>query len=115
MQSLLNILKINELRKGVSQKTGRPYEMQDAECLLLKDDGSVDQVGVLQIPRDLLGSVQPGIFIGSFALRPDMASRRIQAVLTGLQPYSLPAGARATTSPPVAAPGVTSTPPKAST
>lgn len=87
MQSIIQILKVNDLRKGTSQKTGRPYEMQDAECLLLKDTGEVHQVGVLQIPRELLGTVTPGHFIGTFALRPDMASRRINAVLTGLQPY----------------------------
>ena len=38
--------------------------------------------------------VQPGIFLGSFALRPDTSregQRRIQAVLTGLQPYTVKA------------------------
>jgi len=87
MQSILQILKINDAREGVSQKNGKPYRMQDAECLLLKDTGEVDQVGVLQIPRDLLGTVNPGVYLGSFALRPNMASRRIEAQLTGLQPY----------------------------
>ena len=86
MQSILRILKVNEERTGV--KEGRPWSMQDAEVLLLKDTGEVDQVGVLQIPKDLRGKVVPGDFIGSFALRPDMASRRVMAVLVGLQPYS---------------------------
>jgi hypothetical protein len=89
MQSILQILKVNELRKGVSKTTGRPYERQDAECVILKDTGEVDQVGVLQIPRDLLEKVVPGVYLGAFALRPDLASRRINAVLTGLQPYSV--------------------------
>ena len=89
MQSIIRILKLNDLKKGISAKTGRPYEMQDAECLLLKDTGEVDQVGVLQIPKDLRGELKEGDYIGTFALRPDMASRRINAVLTGLQPYSV--------------------------
>lgn len=89
MQSILQILKLNEVREGVSQKNGKPYRMQDAECLILKDTGEVDQVGVLQIPRDLLGTVNPGVYLGSFALRPNMASRRIEAQLTGLQPYNV--------------------------
>ena len=89
MQSILQILKVNELRTGNNKTTGKPYEMQDAECLILNDDGSVDQVGVLQVPKDLRGKVTPGTYLGSFALRPDMASRRINAVLTGLQPYSV--------------------------
>ena len=89
MQSILQVLKVNEVRKGISTKTQRPYEMQDAECLLLKETGEVDQVGVLQIPRDLLGKVVPGVYLGSFALRPNMASRRLEAQLTGLQPYAV--------------------------
>lgn len=89
MQSILRILKVNEARSGVSSKTGKPYEMQDAECLLLKDTGEVDQVGVLQIPKALMGTVTVGDFIGTFCLRPDMASRRINAVLVGLTPYAV--------------------------
>lgn len=93
MHSILQILKLNEPRSG--EKNGRKWEMQDAECIILKDDGSVDQVGVLMIPKDLMGKVQPGVFLGAFALRADTSregQRRINAVLTGLQPYSKPAG-----------------------
>lgn len=89
MQSILRILKLNEPKKGISAKTGRPYDMQDAECLILKDTGEIDQVGVLDIPRDLRDKVVPGDFIGTFALKPDMASRKIKAILTGLQPYGV--------------------------
>ncbi|MCH8180605.1 MAG: hypothetical protein IIA02_12605 [Proteobacteria bacterium] len=91
MQSILQILKLNDVREGISSKTGKPYRMQDAECLLLKDTGEVDQVGVLQIPRDLFGTVNPGVYLGTFALRPNMASRRIEAHLTGLTPYTVKA------------------------
>lgn len=87
MQSILQILKVNEARTGV--KDGRTWEMQDAECLLLKDTGEVDQVGVLQLPKELRGKVVPGVFLGQFSLRPNMASRKIEAVLTGLQPYAV--------------------------
>lgn len=88
MRSIIQILKVNEMKKGVSRKTGNPYEMQDAECLILNDDGSVDQVGVLPLPKDLREKVLPGTYVGSFAMRPDMQTRRIGAVLTGLQPYT---------------------------
>ena len=87
MQSILRILKVNEERTGT--KEGRAWSMQDAECCLLKDTGEIDQVGVLQIPRDLRGKVAPGDYIGTFALRADMAARRIQAVLVGLTPYAV--------------------------
>ena len=86
MQSILQILKLNDPRSG--EKNGRAWTMQDAECLILKEDGSCDQVGVLMIPKDLMGKVSPGVFLGSFALRADTSregQRRIQAVLTGLQ------------------------------
>ena len=87
MQSILRILKVNEPRSGV--KDGRPWTMQDAECLLLKDTGEVDQVGVLQIPKSLQGTVTVGDYIGSFALRANMASRKLEAQLTGLQAYAV--------------------------
>lgn len=103
MQSILQILKLNEARKGIGKVSGQPYEMQDAECLILTEDGEVDQVGVLMIPKALMGKVQPGVFMGSFALRANTSEkgqRRIEAVLTGLTPIPRPAKA------PVAAPAV---------
>lgn len=89
MHSILQILKLNEVRSGTSSKTGKPYRMQDAECLILKDTGEVDQVGVLQIPRDLIENIAPGVYLGSFVLRPNLASRRIEAQLSGLVPYAV--------------------------
>jgi len=93
MQSILQIIKVNETKSGV--KDGRPWEIQDAECILLNEDGTPSQVGVLSLPKDLRGQVKPGTYLGSFALRADLRSRRIEAVLTGLQPYGVrkPAGA----------------------
>lgn len=93
MQSILQILKVNEARAG--SKEGRAWQMQDAECLLLKETGEVDQVGVLMLPKDLQSApgqppkVVPGVYLGAFVLRPNMASRRIEAQLTGLQPYAV--------------------------
>jgi hypothetical protein len=90
MQSVLQIIKVNEARSGNSKVSGKPYTMQDCECLLLDAaTGAVDQVGVLMLPRDLTGKVVPGVYIGSFALKADMQTRKIGAVLTGLQPYTV--------------------------
>lgn len=89
MNSFLQILKLNEARSGV--KNDRKWEMQDAECIIFAEDGSVDQVGVLMIPKDLMGKVQPGTYSGSFALRANTSregQRRIEAVLTGLVPVT---------------------------
>lgn len=84
MQALIQILVVNDLKSGTSAKTGNKYEIQDAECVLLNDDGTPSQIGVLSIPKALRGAVKPGIYTGSFALRPDLQTRRIEAVLTGL-------------------------------
>lgn len=84
MHALIQVLKVNEERTGV--KDGRPWAMQDAECLLLTDAGEVDQVGVLRIPRELRGKVERGLYTCGFALRADMASRRIEAVMVSLVP-----------------------------
>lgn len=102
--SILKIIKINELRKG--SKDGREWAMQDAECILLDDNGEEQQVGVLMLPKHLRGDAAPGrgIYLGSFALQAGMRDRRIEAVLTGLQPYSVPS-AKGTPAPaPAAAP-----------
>ena len=90
MQSILQILKLNEAREGVAKISGKPYKMQDAECLILNDDGTPAEVGVLMIPKELDGLVKPGTYIGSFALRANKSregQRRIESVLVGLQPY----------------------------
>lgn len=98
MKSILQILKINDPRSGTSigfDGKPRAWESQDAECLLLTEEGVVDQVGVLRLPNDLRGTITPGIYMGSFALRPDVKTRKIGAVLVGLTPYSIKPAAKA--------------------
>lgn len=92
MQSLIQIIKVNELRSGT--KDGRGWAMQDAECILLTENGEPDQVGVLQLPKHLMGDgkvnkVEKGTYLGTFALAAGMRDRRIEARLTGLQPYDV--------------------------
>lgn len=84
MQALIQIIKVNELRTG--NKDGRQWEMQDAECLLLNDDGSPASVGVLSLPKTLRGANAPrvGTYTGSFSLQAGLRDRRIEAVLVGL-------------------------------
>lgn len=87
MNSFLQILKLNDVRSGV--KNERPWQMQDAECVIFSETGEVDQVGVLMIPKELMGAVTPGTYSGRFAMRANTSregQRRIEAVLTGLTP-----------------------------
>jgi hypothetical protein len=89
MNVFLQILKINPIREGVGKQSGNAYRMQDAECLILDDQGNVDQVGVLMLSKDQVGKTDPGIYLGSFAMRASNAKdggRKIEAVLTGLMP-----------------------------
>lgn len=87
--STVQILKIDEVVKGISTKTQKPWERHTAQCMTLTDDGVIDKVGVLEIPKALQGQVQPGIYRASFALAVrDWGDRRglIEAQLTGLLP-----------------------------
>lgn len=93
MQSQIQIFKLDEVKKGTSKKTGNPYEIHSAQAALIDSAGNVDTVGVLDIPPDLRGKVTPGLYTGSFAMKTNFSSGRIEAVLTGLTP--LPRSARA--------------------
>lgn len=88
MHALIQIIKVNEAKSGT--KDGRAWEIQDAECILLNDQFMPDQVGVLTLPKELRGKVGPGTYTGSFTLRPDLRTRRIEAVLVGLTPAPRP-------------------------
>ena len=90
LTSIIQILKVNEKRSG--NKNGRDWSMQDCECALLADTGELEQVGVLQLPKDMMGDAAPkaGVYVGAFALRAGMQDRKIVAVLTALTPYVVP-------------------------
>lgn len=84
--AFIQIIKVNEARSGT--KDGRAWSMQDCECLLLNDKGEPEQVGVLSLPKEMMGdkAPKPGHYTGSFALRSGLRDRRIEAVLTALVP-----------------------------
>lgn len=88
MRSVIQIIKVNEARSG--SKNGRDWKMQDAECILFSEDGSVDAVGVLMLPKDLHEKAQVGTYEATFRLRPNMASRRIEAQIVTLVPVAKP-------------------------
>lgn len=89
LTSIIQILKVNEKRTG--NKNGRDWAMQDAECALLNDTGELEQVGGLELPKELMGDAapKPGVYLASFALRAGMRDRKIVAVLTALTPYTV--------------------------
>lgn len=87
--STIQILKINPVASGVSAKTGKPWERHTAEAMLLNDDGSIEVVGKLNIPKDLRGSIKEGIYRASFSFYvPGMGDSKgeISTTLVGLMP-----------------------------
>lgn len=88
MQSILEILVVN-VKSGTSKKTGQPYSIPEAQCILRNDDNSVAAVGVLIIPKALEDAAKPGLYTGSFALQAEAFGAdqgRIVARLVGLTP-----------------------------
>lgn len=88
MNSFLQILVVNELKKGVSKKTNSPYEIQDCECVMLDDAGKPSKVGVLLLNKTMMGDHAPipGVYTGTFQMVSDMMTRRLSAQLVGLTP-----------------------------
>lgn len=87
--STIQILKMNEVDRGVSSKTGKPWERHTAECVLLADDGSIECVGKLNIPEPLRSIAQVGIFRAGFTLHvPTFGDQQgqITSRLVGLTP-----------------------------
>lgn len=90
--SILQIILTNPIREGVGKQSGNPYRMQDCECIILNEDGTPREVGVLMLGKELVGNVTRGTYLGQFALRANKSEkgqRRIEAVITGLQPYAV--------------------------
>ena len=83
--SIIEILKLGETRTGVG-KTGKPWAMQEAECILRDQEGQVTQVGVLDVPRDLIDNLRPGVYTASFTLNAHYQPRKIGAQLVALTP-----------------------------
>lgn len=89
MPSILQVLKVSEVRKGVGAASNKPYEIQDADCILINDDGTPNAVGTWMVSRDLTGKLQPGTYTATFSLAVGQGKDnrgRIGAVITGLTP-----------------------------
>lgn len=76
---------------------GRKYQVQEAECVMLNDDGSPQGVAVLRLADDMRGekAPKPGLFTAAFTLRANPKDRRLEARLAGLTPFEAPRRAAA--------------------
>lgn len=90
MQSIIQVLKVNDVRDGKSGD--RTWQSQDCEAVTRDDQGGYGQVGRLRLPKDLIGRVSPGLFMATFAMARDESKEgggRLEARMVGLQPYTL--------------------------
>ena len=58
--------------------------MQEAECILLDDAGQVSQVGVLDVPKEMIGLIAPGNYTATFSMVAHYQTRKIESRLTAL-------------------------------
>ena len=87
--SKLQILVVNEVR-DVPTKAGGTFQVQDAETVILGDDGNPVVVGPLGIPRDLIGKVLPGLYDGTFKWERNYKTGRLENVLVSLAGVTSP-------------------------
>lgn len=87
--SIIQILVLETRDTGFKDKvTGEAVMRSDARCILFNDDGSVNTVGRLRVPKPLVPVAKVGTFRGGFAMQvPDWGDNKgdIVAVLTHLQ------------------------------
>jgi len=97
----LRVIKVNEVREGVSSVTRKAYRMQDASCIVLDEQGQIVTVGLFMIPKDMTGLLQPGDYACTFGLAVDREGK-INARISALSPVKIENG-RVTMVPPAKA------------
>ena len=87
--SKIQILKVGQVQDKSYE--GRSYQIQEAECVMLNDDGSVEGVAVLRLGEKMRGenAPKPGFFTAAFTLRANPKDRRLEASLAGLTPFEV--------------------------
>ncbi len=87
MTSLVQIIKVGAVQD--KEFDGRKYQTQEAECLLLDQNGDVECVGVLRLSAEFRKEPpSKGTYQASFSLVASPKDRRIGAVVTGLVPVA---------------------------
>jgi hypothetical protein len=80
---LIEILAVNKA-SGISGKTGKPWEILKAQCIVKGPDNSV-QVGELNLPKSLLETT-PGKYLAEFELGVNF-DLKVIPVITKLHPH----------------------------
>lgn len=92
LPSFIQILVAQKPNEGMG-KNGKPFKFQNADCVMLDEDGVMLQVGVLRVPNDLVDKIRPGVYQPGYGVRVDFQSREIKPVLMSLTPVRTQAAA----------------------
>jgi hypothetical protein len=77
-KNLLEILSIN-VQSGVSKKTGQPFSLPKAQCILKSGDGTI-RIGELMLPKDM-AETKPGKYLAEFELDVSFDLRVVPRVI----------------------------------
>ena len=80
--NLQNRIEIRSIvkRAGVSQKTGRPYEIYTAQCIITDADG-IEQVGRMNLSQ-ALKDTQKGVYDCEYILGVDMDANIVPRIIS---------------------------------
>jgi hypothetical protein len=81
---LINIVAVNK-ESGIAKKTGNPWEMNKAQCVVTGPDGST-KIGELMLPK-ALADTQPGRYLAEFQLAVSF-ERLVVPQIIALHPYN---------------------------
>jgi hypothetical protein len=86
----LNILQVIK-RGGIAKKTGNPWEIHAAQCVMEQDVDGQKQilVGTINLP-DHLKAVEPGEYLADFGFFQSMEGK-LEPRITALQAFGMPA------------------------
>ncbi len=62
----IEIVAIN-IQSGISKKTGQPFAIPKAQCVVSGPDGS-KQIGELNLPKEIAATTTPGKYLAEFEL-----------------------------------------------
>jgi hypothetical protein len=83
LPAFIRVLVVQPIKSGTS-KNGKPYQLQEVDCIALDEQGEALQVGVLPLPNSLLGTITEGTYSPVYGMRVDFQTRKIAPSIVGL-------------------------------
>jgi hypothetical protein len=80
---LIEVLAVN-VQRGTAKKSGNPYEIHKAQCVIKGPDGVI-QIGEMNLPKHLI-ETKPGKYLAEFELGVNF-DRLVVPVITNLHAH----------------------------